>query len=163
MSSLDKSMSHTGEDRKNYTMAFKCEAIEYAENNSNHKAAKKSYCCQNDQRMETKQIFEPTVKPKNKRLEGRWKKPLYLQLENQLIEWIYDRRSNRLHVSKKLIMVEAKYFYKSECDEKRRTQKRIHAAKRDSKSLYEEFKSRCVVKSSGNAWMKKELTTIWVK
>ena len=37
------------------------------------------------------------------------------------------------------------------------------AAKRESKPLDEEFKYRCVVKSSGNAWMNKKLTTIWVK
>ena len=35
-------------------------------------------------------------------------------------------------------------------------------AKRESKSR-EEFESCCVVKSSGNAWMNKELITIWVK
>ena len=39
MSSLDNSMSHKGEKRRNYTMGFKREAIESAENNSNHKAA----------------------------------------------------------------------------------------------------------------------------
>ena len=32
--------------------------------------------------------------------------------------------------------------------------------KRESKLLDEEFESRCVVKSSGNAWMNKELITI---
>ena len=41
-------------------------------------------------------IFEPTVKTKNERLEGGGRKPLDLQLENQLVEWIYDRRSNGL-------------------------------------------------------------------
>ena len=40
MSSLDNSMSHNGEKKRNYTMEFKREAIEYAEKNSNHKAAK---------------------------------------------------------------------------------------------------------------------------
>ena len=39
----------------------------------------------------------------------------------------------------------------------------FRAAKRKSKSLDEELNSRCVVKSSGNAWMNEELTTIWVK
>ena len=39
----------------------------------------------------------------------------------------------------------------------------FRAAKRESKSLDEEYKSRCVVKSSGNNWMNEELTTIWVK
>ena len=38
----------------------------------------------------------------------------------------------------------------------------FHGAKR-TWWLDEEFKSRCVVKSSGNAWMNKELTIIWVK
>ena len=39
----------------------------------------------------------------------------------------------------------------------------FHAAKRESKSLYDGLKSRFVVKSSGNAWMKEEVTTVWVK
>ena len=36
----------------------------------------------------------------------------------------------------------------------------FRAAKRESKSLDEELKSGCVVKSSGNAWMNEEQTTI---
>ena len=39
----------------------------------------------------------------------------------------------------------------------------FRAAKRESKSLDEEFKSHCVVKSSGNAWINEELITIRVK
>ena len=39
----------------------------------------------------------------------------------------------------------------------------FRAAKRKSKSLDKEFKSYCVVKSSGNAWMNEELTTTLVK
>ena len=39
MSSLDKSMSHKGEKRRNYSIKFKLEAIEYAE--KNNKAAEK--------------------------------------------------------------------------------------------------------------------------
>ena len=34
-------MSHQGEKRRNYTMEFKHEAIEYADKNSNNKAAEK--------------------------------------------------------------------------------------------------------------------------
>ena len=41
MSSLDNSMSHEGEKRRNYTMEFKREAIEDAEKNSKHKATEK--------------------------------------------------------------------------------------------------------------------------
>ena len=36
-------------------------------------------------------------------------------------------------------------------------------AKGESKSLDEEFESRCVVNSSANAWMNKKLTATWVK
>ena len=39
----------------------------------------------------------------------------------------------------------------------------FRAAKRESKSLDEEFESRCVVKSFVNAWMNEELTAIWIK
>ena len=44
VSSLDNSMSHKEGNRRNYTMAFKREAIEYAEKNSNHKAARGKFC-----------------------------------------------------------------------------------------------------------------------
>ena len=39
----------------------------------------------------------------------------------------------------------------------------FRAAKRESKSLDEEFKFRCVVKSSVNTWTNEELTTICLK
>ena len=39
----------------------------------------------------------------------------------------------------------------------------FRAAKSESESLDEEFKSRCVVKTSGNTKINKELITIWVK
>ena len=66
-------MSHKGEKRRNCTMEFKCEAIEYAEKNSNHKAAEKFHVAAKqirEWRQNKWNIFEPTVKPKNKRLEG---------------------------------------------------------------------------------------------
>ena len=120
MSSLVNSMSHKGEKRRNYTMEFKREAIEYAEKNSNHKAGEKFHVAVKrirEWRQNKLKIFEPTVKPKNKGLDGGGKKPLDLQLENQLVRWIYDRRSNGLSVSSKFIMAKMKYFYESEYDE----------------------------------------------
>ena len=66
-------------------------------------------------------IFEPAVKPKNKILEGGGRKPLDLQLQHQLVELIYDWRSNGLRVLRKLIMTKAKYFYGSECDESKKS------------------------------------------
>ena len=85
MSSLDNSMSHKKEISMYYTMEFKREAIEYAEKNSNHKAAEKFRVVVKritEWRQNKTKIFEPTIKPKNKRLEGGWRKPLDQQLEN---------------------------------------------------------------------------------
>ena len=88
MSSLNNSMSHKGEKRRNYTMEFKREAIEYAEKNSNHKAAEKFRVVLKrirEWRQNKLKIFEPAIKPKNKRLEGGERKPLDQQLDNQLV------------------------------------------------------------------------------
>ena len=41
MNSSDNSMSHKREKRRNYTMEFRREAIEYTEKKSNHRAAEK--------------------------------------------------------------------------------------------------------------------------
>ena len=37
------------------------------------------------------------------------------------------------------------------------------SAKRESKALNEEFRSRCVIVSSKNGWMNEELTLVWVE
>ena len=103
MNSLDKSMSHKMEKK---------EGIKQWNVLSNHKAENPKRIT--DWRQSKFKIFEPTVKPKNKRLEGGGRKPLELQLENGLVEWIYDSRSNGLRVSRKLFMAKVKYFYKSE-------------------------------------------------
>ena len=74
MSSLDNSMSHKGEKRRNYTI--------------NHKAAEKFRVVVKwirTWRQNKLKIFEPTIKPKNKRLEGGERKRLDEQLENQLV------------------------------------------------------------------------------
>ena len=39
----------------------------------------------------------------------------------------------------------------------------LKGAKRESKALDKEFKNRCVVQTSGNAWLNEELTLTWVK
>ena len=105
-------------------MEFNCEDIEYAEKNSSHKAAKKNHTAVKrikEWRQSKLKILEPTVKRNNKRLGSGRRKLLYLQLENQLIELIYRRRSNGLHVSRKLIIARAKYFYEIKFDESEKT------------------------------------------
>ena len=81
-------MSHKKEKRRNYTMEFKRAEIECAEKKSNHKAVEK-FCVAvkwiREWRQNNLKIFEPIIKPKNKRLEDGGRKPLDQQLENQLI------------------------------------------------------------------------------
>ena len=79
MSSLDNSMSHKGEKKGNYTMEFKRGAIEYAEKNSNYKAAKKFRVAVKrikEWRQNNLKIVESTIKSKNKILEGGGRKLL---------------------------------------------------------------------------------------
>ena len=88
ISSLDNSMFHEREKRRNYTMEFKRKAVKYTEKNSNHKAAEKIYVAFKrirEWRQNQLKIFEPTVKPINKRLEGSGRKPQDPRLENQLV------------------------------------------------------------------------------
>ena len=108
MSSLDNSRSHKGEKKRNYTMEFKRKAIEHAGKNSNHKAAEEFIVAVKrirEWRQNKLKIFEPTVKPKNKRLEVCGREPPDLQLENQLVDCIYDRRLSVLRVSRKVIFL----------------------------------------------------------
>ena len=121
ISSLDNSMFHEREKRRNYTMEFKRKAVKYTEKNSNHKAAEKIYVAFKrirEWRQNQLKIFEPTVKPINKRLEGSGRKTTRPTIRKPIsLKWIYDRRPNGLRVSKKLIMAKVKYFYKSKCHE----------------------------------------------
>ena len=114
-----KTTSHKGEKRKNYTMEFKRNAISFAEKHSNNTAAKK-FCVDRKRIREWKQnkseLFDSVVKASSKRLEGGGMKPMDVQLENQLVEWIYGRRSNGLRVSRKLIMVKAKSLHDESSD-----------------------------------------------
>ena len=54
---------------------------------------------------------------KRKRLEGAGRKPLDQQMEEVLIEWIYDRREKGLRVSRRLIMKKALYIYNEKLKE----------------------------------------------
>ena len=48
---------------------------------------------------------------KRKRLDGGGRELTDTDLEDELVEWIYNRRENMLRVSRKLIMSKAKYIY----------------------------------------------------
>ena len=48
---------------------------------------------------------------KRQRLDGGGRKPLSVELEELLLEWIYNRRACDLHVSCKMIMKKAEVTY----------------------------------------------------
>ena len=99
-------------------MEFKRNAISFAEKHSNNAAAKK-FCVDRKRIREWKQnksgLFDSVVKASSKMLEGGVK-PVDVQLENQLVEWIYGRRSNGLRVSRKFIIVKAKSLHDESSD-----------------------------------------------
>lgn len=124
MNSEDNTTSYKGEKRKNYTMETKREAMTYTEMNSNNKAAKKFGVAAKRIRewiQNKPKIIDRKVKAKSKRLEGGGVKPMDLQLENQLVEWIYGRRFEGLRVSRRLIMTKANSLYNESCDEHEKT------------------------------------------
>ena len=57
------------------------------------------------------------MKSKRKRLDGAGKKLMDEQLEEDLLKWILERRSNMLRVSRKLIMFKAKLMFDEMCGE----------------------------------------------
>ena len=74
MSSLDNSLSHKG--KKEGIRQWNSNAIDYAETNSNHKAGEFHVAIKGirEWRQNKLKIFEPTVKPQNKRFKGCRKK-----------------------------------------------------------------------------------------
>ena len=112
-----KSSSHKGEKVRSYSIDFKLEVIRYAETNSNHAAAKKYKIDRNSIRHWRKKrdkIEELKVErsggAKRQRLDGGGRHLTSEEIEQNLLEWIFDRRSKGLRVSRKIIMVKAAKF-----------------------------------------------------
>ena len=119
----DQATSHKGEKKRSFTMSQKNEAIEYAEKESNRAAAKK-YKVDGKRIREWRKSKESIKKLKNKhkgqgrqRLDGGGRKVTDEKLDEIILEWIHNRRANGLRVSRKLIMVKAKYLYDERCQE----------------------------------------------
>lgn len=109
-SSHDAAISHKGEKRRNYEMAFKLEAIEYAERVSNNAAANKYKVDVKrirEWRKNKQSIVELKEKHKGqgrKKLDGGVRRAVDSDLDDIILEWIYGRRANGLRFSRKLIM-----------------------------------------------------------
>ena len=103
--------SHNSEKRKGYRMQFK-QDVRYANVNSNHSAATRFKVDVKRVREWKKQIEKlMATNPKKQKLAGRGRKLTDVDLEESLLAWIYDRHSNALLVSRKIIMFKVKSIY----------------------------------------------------
>ena len=121
--SNEVTMSHKGKRISSYTLKYKLEAIAYAENNSIDIASKKFNVERKrirkwkSKKEELLSLKKKDGGAKRKRLEGAGRKPLDQQMEEVLVEWIYDRREKGLRVSRKLIMKKALFIYNEKSTE----------------------------------------------
>ena len=115
----DASQSHAGKKINSYSTEFKLEAVRFAvECNSTHKAAKKF-------NVDRKRIREwranqsklESASCKRKRLDGAGRKPFDLDIEEVLLEWVHERRSNGFRVSRKMIRSKARFLHEEKCKE----------------------------------------------
>ena len=108
----DASQSHAGKKVNSYSTEFKLEAVRFAvECSSNYQAAKKF-------NVDRKRIREwranqsklESASCKRKRLAGAGRKPFDLDIEEVLLEWVHERRSNGFRVSRKMTRSKARFL-----------------------------------------------------
>ena len=112
----NQAMSHKGEQRRKFSMEFKKNVIKYAKENSLNSASKKF-------NIDRKRVREwvgneekvASMKEKRFRLDGGGRKLTDSELEEEVLNWIHERRSNMLRVSRKLIMFKAKSIFDEKC------------------------------------------------
>ena len=112
----NQAISYEGERRQKYSMEFKKASIKYAQENSIHSAAKK-FKVDRKRVREWVQKEEKVISMKGKRfrVDGGGRKLTDVELEEEVLRWIQQRRSNVLRVSRKLIMFKAKSIYNEKC------------------------------------------------
>ena len=93
-------------------MKFKLDVVTYAKEHSNHLAANRFKLASNRVREWRKQYEDiNSTDSKKKKLPGGGRKLTDYDVEEGLILWIYERRSNALRVSRKMIMMKAKAMF----------------------------------------------------
>ena len=112
-----QTVSHKGEKRRKFTLQFKSSVVEYALSASNREAARKFDVDEkrvrewraNNEKLN--QLKSTSQGAKRMRLEGGGRKITNFDVEEQLLEWIHERRANSLRVSRKLITCKAKALH----------------------------------------------------
>ena len=93
--------SHKGGKVRNYTVAFKLEVVEYAENqNSSQAAALKFHVDWRKKKADLESLMSARGCKKRVQLEGGGRKPLSVEMEKLVLDYILDRRMKGLHVSR---------------------------------------------------------------
>ena len=106
--------SFKGQKKRSYSMEFKKQVLVYAEANSNRSASSASnFDVKTKCVKEWKKYFEKTksTKPNRQRLDGGGRKCIDENLEEDLVHWIYEKRSKILHVIRKMIMWKARNIF----------------------------------------------------
>ena len=109
--------SHKGERVNSYTIKFKLEVIEFAENKSIGAAAVKYKVDRHSirdwkrKKDALQELSKSVDNKKRKRLLGAGRKPLSDEMEEKVLEWIVERRTKMLRVSRKLIRKKAIIVY----------------------------------------------------
>ena len=113
----DASQSHAGKKVSSYSTEYKVEAIKFAEENKSISSAAKKF------NVDRKRIREwqsakaklQAADNKRKRLEGGGRKPFDVGLEDELLEWVHERRSSGLRVSRAMISHKARAIHEQKC------------------------------------------------
>ena len=86
------------------SMEFKKQVVIYTEANSNRSAAS-HFDVELKRVREWKKDFEKikSAKPNRQGLDGGGRKCIHENLEEDLVHWVYEKRSKMLHISRKMI------------------------------------------------------------
>ena len=116
---VDTSQSHAGKKVNSYSTEFKLKVVRFAvECNSNYQAAKKFNV--DRKRIREKRANQSKLESascKRKRLAGAGREPFDLNIEEVLLEWVYERRSNGFRVSWKMTRSKARFLHEEKCKE----------------------------------------------
>ena len=115
-----ESHSHKGCKLKSYNIEYKLHAVLYGEEHGNPATAREFGIAEKrirewrKQKEQLQQIKESATGRKRAWLGGGGRKTKLTELEDSLLEWVLNRRSNGLHVSRKLIMRKTLFLKESD-------------------------------------------------
>ena len=114
----DNSTSHKGLKNKSYTMSFKQQVAKYTKEDSINSASIKYKVDRKRVREWLGNLDKISAKSAaRRRLDGGGRKPAIVEIEESLLEWIHERRSNMFHVSRKMIRAKAKAMFNDKTDD----------------------------------------------